>query len=828
MMMSLRRRQIARVLLLGSGCASFLAPRLAAANTPRFNPGFVFQAGALDSREALAALTPNAGVSPGRYQVAVRINREPFGNHDIAFDKNDEGRLMPCLTLTMLESMGVRVDGLGPAAEATGDKACVELARLIPGATTTLDAANLALEVSVPQIAMRRKGTRGIERDQWNPGITAAFANYQVSAQQGHNRHQGTTRRHDLYLSGGANFGAWRLRTQQALRENPYGKREWQSAYTYLQRDVPGFDARLTLGESFTQGDLFRSVPVTGALVTSAGDMLPDGQLSYAPVVRGHANSRARLEVLQNGYPIYATYVSAGPYEITDINISGGDGELEVVLTEDDGQVRRYTQPYATLANLLRGGTWRYGAVLGRYNGAATSVAPMVWQGTAATGVGWGSTVFGGVMASDFYRALNLGFAKDLGALGAASFDVTTSAAQVDTPQQDRTQGQSYSLRYGKAFASRTQLRFAGYRYSTEGYRDFEEAIRERERDSRFHGGRRSRLEASVYQYLPGGSSVNLTFSQEDYWQQDQSRKQFQLGYNTRVADVSLSLYGMQTLDQYNCTDRQFGLTASLPLDFGHRNSATLDIRSSNGRTSQQAALIGSLDENRLSYRLAGTHEAQGAQTASASLAYNGRLANLGAGYTEGGDFRSFSVNAGGAAVWHADGVTLGSYLGETAGLVHVPGVEGLGLENAPGALTDARGYALVPYLRAYRANAVTLDTRDLGPGIELANGTAQVVPTHGAIVKTTFDARRVSRILLTVRNLEGQPLPFATRVLDGTGTPLGMLAQAGQALLATHAQPQNLHFRWGPGDDQRCEGAIAPAHMEAVDGFLRADLTCS
>ncbi len=59
-----------------------------------------------------------------------------------------------------------------------------------------------------------------------------------------------------------------------------------------------------------------------------------------------------------------------------------------------------------------------------------------------------------------------------------------------------------------KSFQSGTQLRFAGYRYSTEGYRDFDEAVRDREHDVRFFGSRRSRLEAAINQKIGKHSSV--------------------------------------------------------------------------------------------------------------------------------------------------------------------------------------------------------------------------------------------------------------------------------------------------------------------------------
>ncbi|MQT72136.1 fimbria/pilus outer membrane usher protein, partial [Pseudomonas sp. FSL R10-0071] len=101
---------------------------------------------------------------------------------------------------------------------------------------------------------------------------------------------------------------------------------------------------------------------------------------------------------------------------------------------------------------------------------------------------------------------------------GALALDATRSSAQIDWNDVQSLQGMSYAVKYGKSFSSGTNLRFAGYRYSTSGYRDFDEALRQRSQDSTFFGSRRSRIEASVYQNLTTRSSLNLSLSHQDYW----------------------------------------------------------------------------------------------------------------------------------------------------------------------------------------------------------------------------------------------------------------------------------------------------------------------
>jgi len=824
------RLRLAQLLLIGSSGVILLEIKPAGASQiVEFQPGFMRQSAGHASNtgtSALRALAISQDLGPGRYSVDIQVNLRYFGQRELIFELDpDVDRLLPCLSPELLEELGVRLDSLADSALLRTP--CVNLSTLIPGAEIDFDAGKLLLAISIPQIAMRRDVIGRVDPERWDYGINAAFVNYQVSAQQGSSRYGGKSNSDDLYLNSGINLGAWRLRSNQSMRQDEDGNRAWTRAYTYAQRDLPGTHANLTLGETFTGGDVFRSVPIKGALISSDMGMLPDALQGYAPIIRGVAQTRAKLEVLQNGYPIYSTYVSPGQYEIDDLSTVGGGGELEIVLTEADGQVRRFTQPYASIGNLLREGVWRYSGALGRYNAASNLDDPLLWQGTLAMGMAWDSTLYGGLMASEFYRAGTLGIAKDLGSIGALALDVTQSSADLDTLDEQTVQGTSYALKYGKSFATRTNLRFAGYRYSTEGYRDFDEAVRQRSDNTTFHGSRRSRLETSIYQHFGTRSAVNLTLSHQDYWRSDYRQRQFQFNFNTQIQRVSYNLFASQSLTKNGGSDRLFGLSASLPLDFGHSSTATFDAQNSNDRYSQRASLGGSADENRLNYRVGLSNDEGRQQAAALSVGYQAPFGSVGAGLTQGRDYRSASINASGAVLLHAKGIELGPYLGETSALVEVPDIAGVGVMNAAGVKTNERGYALMPNLQPYRINQVVLQTDDLGPEVEIDNGTTQVVPRRGAVIKANFPARAVNRLIITGHTPLGQPLPFGAQVSDAEGTIMGVVGQAGQVMLSTSAEPQTLDVRWGEQTEPQCRLSIAPGNMALAQGYRMQELTC-
>ncbi|WP_163008274.1 fimbria/pilus outer membrane usher protein, partial [Pseudomonas viridiflava] len=110
------------------------------------------------------------------------------------------------------------------------------------------------------------------------------------------------------------------------------------------------------------------------------------------------------------------------------------------------------------------------------------------------------------------------------------------------------------------------------------------------------------------------------------------------------------------------------------------------------------ARLTGSTHDNRLGYSASLNRDQSQRQSTSMSASWQAPYASLGAGINQGSDYRSVSVNASGAMLLHSDGIELGPYLSDTSVLVEVPGVADVGISNAAGVRTNAKGFALVPY----------------------------------------------------------------------------------------------------------------------------------
>lgn len=229
------------------------------------------------------------------------------------------------------------------------------------------------------------------------------------------------------------------------------------------------------MGDSYTRGDVFDSVSLRGARMYNDDRMLPEGTSGYAPVIRGVANSNAKVSVTQSGNKIYETTVPPGAFEINDLSTTGYGNDLIVTVEEADGSKRTFTVPFSSVTQMLRPCSSRWDVGLGELNDDSLHDKPNVGYATYAYGLNNTFTGYVGAQYTDmdFYAGL-LGLAMNT-RIGAFALDVTGSYADIDG--LDTLKGQSYRLTYSKMLeATNTSLNVAAYRFSTEDYLSLNDA----------------------------------------------------------------------------------------------------------------------------------------------------------------------------------------------------------------------------------------------------------------------------------------------------------------------------------------------------------------
>ncbi|PTA74190.1 usher protein, partial [Bacillus sp. Nf3] len=163
-------------------------------------------------------------------------------------------------------------------------------------------------------------------------------------------------------------------------------------------------------------------VAFTGARVATDERMLPDSLRGYAPVVRGIAQSNAKVTVRQNGGVLYETAVAPGPFVIDDLYPTSGGGDLDVTVTEVDGREERFTVSFSAVPQALREGNQRFSVTAGalRDTGLAQDQLRFA-EATYARGLSNHVTLLGGVQVADDFQSGLLGaaFNTPFGAIGA-------------------------------------------------------------------------------------------------------------------------------------------------------------------------------------------------------------------------------------------------------------------------------------------------------------------------------------------------------------------------------------------------------------------------
>lgn len=491
-------------------------------------------------------------VVAGIYPVDVTVNGERRGRMDVEFrDVRGGDSAAPCFTRAMLDRLGVEGDivakRLDAARDATGAasgqtptlsaSACIGLRDALPDATYTLDSADLTLDLTIPQVDMRKTARGYVDPSRWDNGVNAGLLQYNLSGYASENKFFGNHASSlFLGLQAGANIGAWRVRQRSNLMwANRSAGMSWRSLETYVQRDITALRSQITLGDSYTTGEIFESFGVRGMQLASDDRMLPVSLQSYAPTVRGVADTNARVAVRQRGNVIYEASVPPGPFEFDDLPPTGYGGDLDVTITESDGRTKHFTVPFASVRQLLRPGMQRFNFTVGQYRDALSNGKPWVAQLTYQRGMTNLLTGYAGLLSSTGYASGLIGVALNT-PIGAFAFDVTS--ARTHLPGQGARNGFSSHLSYSKMVPSTgTHFSMAAYRYSTANYYSLADAVTARygynaeERAWRNDYRARTRLQLNVNQRIGDRSSAYVSSSLLNYWDGRGRDIQFQAGF---------------------------------------------------------------------------------------------------------------------------------------------------------------------------------------------------------------------------------------------------------------------------------------------------------
>ncbi|WP_228005636.1 fimbria/pilus outer membrane usher protein [Xenorhabdus sp. BG5] len=781
----------------------------------------------------LSIFTQDDQQPPGRYWVDIYLNREKVdtGNVDFIIVNN---KLSPNLKIQQLREMGVNIESSPTLLTLPPETEIADLGRYIPSASTSFDFKHQRLDISIPQAALKSQARDYVPPHLWDQGLTSLLVNYSYSGSMTWQDDQvGSTKNHFLNLRTGVNWEAWRLRNYSTYSSQ---NKKWQNINIYLQRDIHALKSQLIFGDSYTPSLIFDSVQFRGMQLSSDDNMLPDSLKGFAPIIRGIAQSNAQVTIKQDGYIIYESYVSPGPFVINDLYPTTSTGDIEVIVKEADGKEHRSVQNFSTVPIMLRENSLRHSLTLGKYqSNSHRGKTPYFMQGTVIYGISNHVTAYGGTTMAKDYQSVALGTGYSLSDWGSLSLDVTY--AKTNLMSNSNNHGQSYRFQYAKDLSQTgTNLTLAGYRYSTQNFYAFKEANELNTAIDGKSSNKRSKLQLHINQPLGDWGTIYLSAFQQDYWHQKGYERNISAGYNTSYNSFNYSLnYSHSAFPGSNRSEQIVSFSVQVPFDRWLKNSWVSYNMTSNksSDTSHQVSLNGTaFEDNNLIYSIQQSYTGRNQSVGgNINAEYKGTYGQVSAGYNYDKYTRQLTYGLNGGIVAHPYGITLSQPLGDTSVLVRANGASEVKVQNHIGIKTDWKGYAIVPYASSYRKNRIALDTHSMGNNVDIDINTQTIIPTQGSLTLANFQTRIGYRALLILSH-QGKAIPFgATATLekqhDIDASNSAIVSNDGQVYLSGIPKSGRIWVKWGYKEIQECYANYRLSDEEPASGLYMVEASC-
>ena len=582
-----------------------------------------------------------------------------------------------------------------------------------------------------------------------------------------------------------------------------------------------------------------RPVRLGGVQFSTDFAIRPDLVTFPTPTITGTVAVPSTVDVLVNGVRLLGQEVQPGPFEIRQLPVVTGAGEVSVVTRDASGQdVRRSLPIYASAAMLAPGlssfsaeaGLVRlnYGLAGGDYRaptGAVTYRRGLAdWltvEGHAETSLGHGAprrrrragplAMAGGGLATAVPRlgGLSLGVAGSTaggrtGGLVSVAVERIGPALSAAVAVQASTPGfRDTAASFGDPYPRlrlRASLGWTLGRFGTFGLA--------------YIGLRRDPAWIAAPQYRGAPSSFDLP----------------SLVPATRVSLLSASLSrplfdsrAYAWVNGYRDFGGSAGLVAGISVALGPRSTAgaSLDMGRGQSYGGLQAshAAVANGDFGGQFQLLHGDLERE-----LATGEYRTPWGRLAAGIDHAGRQTALRASAQGALALAGGGVFAANTLRDSFAVVDT-GLPGVGVlhENRPVGRTGADGRLLVPDLRSFGRNRIGIAATDVPIDAEVGETTRLVRPQDRSGVVVRFPVRRNDGAIVRLTDAAGTPIPAGSSVRQlrpeaAAATPVGF---DGEAYLTGLGARNRIEVRLANG--RRCQAEVAYARQGGTLPRLQA-----
>lgn len=243
----------------------------------------------------LSAYSQQGYIAPGEYILDIVLNGRTIKEQQIVnfYLNDDKSNSFACLTPSLIGLIAFKNEVKNNLSFYPGTQ-CVNLTASDSSVVYSPD--NQTLSVTVPQAYLLYQDDEWSPPSQWEDGVNGFIFDYNLLGNR-YMPHQGdVSSNYSLYGTSGLNVGAWRLRSDyQYTTTRGSGENESSLTFpqTYLFRPVPSLQARLVMGQTYLNSDIFDTFRFSGVSLTSDERMLPPSLRGYAPQITGIAQTHA-------------------------------------------------------------------------------------------------------------------------------------------------------------------------------------------------------------------------------------------------------------------------------------------------------------------------------------------------------------------------------------------------------------------------------------------------------------------------------------------------------------------------------------------------------
>lgn len=512
-----------------------------------------------------------------------------------------------------------------------------------------------------------------------------------------------------------------------------------------------------------------RPIRFGGVQAQSNFALRPDLITMPLPTLGGTAAVPSTVDVYVNNLKTFSQDVGAGPFSLSNVPLVTGAGNAQLVLRDSSGHETRTTLPFYASPSLLAPGlsSWSLDAGLPRLSfgsGADTYVRSPIASGALRRGIFDWATVEGHIEGGAGVLNGGLGAVVRTGTVGVASVAVSGSSSAGQKGVQTYA---SYETRlFGLGITASSQRTFGTYddlASATARLQDF------------------SLLQNvdGIFSSLPPGYSGSLPFGINPATRAiysnarpavalDRFTVSAPLPFDARssvsasyvhLLDAAGHLSKIVSGSYSRALPRDASLYANVFHDFGTtRNtgifvgftipltpsvSASANVSTGQGRTTVSADVGKPLGPQPGSYGWR-VRDAEGASPyREASAAYRSSYGTIQVGASQDRDNSRGLLELRGSIATMGGGVFLSNWIDDGFAVVKT-GARGLEVQhdNRPAGVTDSRGMLLVPTLRSYQKNKITIDPSNLPVDASIESTREVVAPADRAGVLVNFAVR--------------------------------------------------------------------------------------